>query len=56
MPCGIGDLNSPTSDRTRVLHVGGWILNPWTTREVPALISVNVITHLDFPVPMGMNS
>ena len=31
------DLSSPTKDRTRVSCVVRWILNHWTTREVPLL-------------------
>ena len=28
------DLSSPNKDRTRVPHIGRWILNHWITREV----------------------
>ena len=33
---GLWDLNSPTRDQTHVPAIAGWILNLWTTREVPA--------------------
>ena len=32
---GMWDLSSPTRDRTHVPCFGRWILNHWTTREVP---------------------
>jgi len=35
LPCGLWDLGSPTRDWTNVLCIAKWILNHWTTREVP---------------------
>ena len=32
---GMWDLSSPTRDQTPVPCIAGWILNHWTTREVP---------------------
>ena len=37
LPCSLWDLSSPTRDRTCVPCIGRWILNLWTTREVPFL-------------------
>ena len=34
-PHSIWDLSSPTRDRTCILCIGKWILNHWTTKEVP---------------------
>ena len=34
------DLSSPTRDWTFILCIGRWILNQWTTREVPKLYSL----------------
>ena len=31
------DLSSPARDRTHILSFGRWILNHWTTREVPQM-------------------
>ena len=31
------DFSSLTRDRTRIPFIGRWILNHWTTREVPAI-------------------
>ena len=38
LPRGMWDLSSPTRDRTHVPCIGRWILNHWTTREVPIFI------------------
>ena len=38
--CSVWDFNSPTRDQMRVPCIARWILNHWTTREVPWL-------HLD---------
>ena len=38
---GVWDLSSLTRDQTRVLCIGRWILNPWTTREVPQSVIVS---------------
>ena len=38
-PCGMWDLSSPTRNRTQVLCIGRWILNHWTTQEVPKFCS-----------------
>ena len=35
--CGMQDLSSPTRDRTRVVCTARWILNRWTTKDVPFL-------------------
>ena len=35
LPSGVWDLSSPTKDQTHVLYIGRWILNHWTTRNVP---------------------
>ena len=35
LPHGMWDLSSLTRDRTHVPCIGRWILNHWTTREVP---------------------
>ena len=32
-----GDLSSRTRNRTRVLYIGRWILNHWTTRKASRL-------------------
>ena len=37
LPHSMCDLSSPTRDRTRVPCIGRWILNHWTTREIPQL-------------------
>ena len=34
-PWVLWDLSSPTRDWTRTPCIGGWILNHWTTKEVP---------------------
>ena len=36
--CGTWDLSSPTRDQTCIPCIGRWILNHWTTREVPRLL------------------
>ena len=36
-PAPCGDLSSPTRNGTWVSCIGRWILNLWTTREVPLL-------------------
>ena len=36
-PCSLGDLSSLTRDWTCVPCIARWILNHWTTREVPGL-------------------
>ena len=33
--CGTWDLSAPIRDRTRTLCIARWILNYWSTREVP---------------------
>ena len=35
MPHGMWDISSPTRDQTHVPCIGRWMLNYWTTREVP---------------------
>ena len=35
LPPGMWHLSSPTRDQTRIPCIGRWILNHWTTREVP---------------------
>ena len=37
------DLNSPTSDLAHVPCIGRQILNHWTTREVPKLITPLIV-------------
>ena len=34
---GTWDLRSPTRDRTRIPYFARWMLNHWTTREVPCM-------------------
>ena len=41
LPHGMWDLSSPTRDQTRVPCIGRWILNHWTTREVPLIYFFN---------------
>ena len=36
--CGMCNLSAPTRDRTRAPCSGRWILNHWTTREVPNMV------------------
>ena len=36
------DLSSPTRDRTRVPCIGRWILDHWTTREVPGWVTLQL--------------
>ena len=43
MPCSMWDLSSLTRDQTCVLCIGRWILNHWTTREVP-LFTLLIVT------------
>ena len=35
LPRGVWDLSTPTRDQTHIPCIGRWILNHWTTREVP---------------------
>ena len=35
LSCDMWDLSSPTRNQTQVPCIGRWILNHWTTREVP---------------------
>ena len=35
LPCSMWDLSSLTRDQTCISSIGRWILNHWTTREVP---------------------
>ena len=35
LPHGVQDLRSLTRDLTPITCIGRWILNHWTTREVP---------------------
>ena len=45
---GMWDLSSQTRDQTCVLCIGRWILNHWTTRQVP---QTNFLANL-IPVPV----
>ena len=51
--CSMWDLNSPTRDQTRVPCIARWILNHWTTREVPGYILMLIlisVPKLYFPL------
>ena len=37
----VGDLSSLTKDQTRIPWIARWMLNPWTTKEVPQTSSFN---------------
>ena len=48
---GTWDLHSLTRDRTRILCIARWILNHWTTSEVPRPIFIEeqgVVAELSF--------
>ena len=45
LPRGMWDLSSLTRDRICILYIGRWILNHWTTREVPKIILTNKMLH-----------
>ena len=50
VPLGMWDLNSPTRDLAHVPCIGRQILNHWTTREVPKLITPLIVyKNLGFP-------
>ena len=50
VPRGMWDLNSPTRDLAHVHCIGRQILNHWTTREVPKLITPLIVyKNLVFP-------
>ena len=51
LPCGMCGLSSSTRDWTHIPHTGRQILNHWTTREVPSLLSpsqtfLSLLSHL----------
>ena len=41
-PNGMGDLSSQTRDWTHIPCIARWILNHWTTREVPVLVTLDL--------------
>ena len=43
LPCCMGVLNSPARDQNCVPFIARWILNHWTTREVPCLVILTLI-------------
>ena len=57
MPCGIWDVSSPPRDQTDVSCIGGWILNPWTTKEVlefsPFLRLINIPLYKEATVSLS---
>ena len=52
VPLGMWDLNSPTRDLAHVPCIGRQILNHWTTREVPKLITP-LIVYKNWGFPSG---
>ena len=48
LACGIQALSSLTRDRTQVPCIGRWILNHWTTREVPSALFFSLFALLTF--------
>ena len=64
---GMGDLSSPTQDQTLIPSIAWWILNPWTTREVPVLLlslctsnqhstTISLISRKDTGLPWWLSS
>ena len=55
---GMWDLSSPIKDRTQVPCTGRWILNHWTTREVPfvLLICISLMSNNNMEKEMATHS
>ena len=43
LPRSMWDLSFPTRDRTCIPCITRWVLNPWTSREVPHSLFLNIL-------------